>query len=127
MTLCLSIQQPWAWAIFSQPPHRPPQVRAKDIENRKWATEYRGHLLIHASKSYDEAGRRWMRKEIGIYAPGESDCKLGGIIGSVFLTACVRNWRSPWYVGPFGFVLERPYPLPFCPCRGQLQLFEVPT
>jgi len=126
MTVCLSIQQPWAWAIFSQPPFRPPEVRAKDVENRTWSTEYRGHLLIHAGRTYDEAGRRWMLKELGIHAPQERDCRLGGIIGSVFLVLCVRNWRSPWYGGPWGLVLERPYPLPFHPCRGQLKLFEVP-
>ncbi len=126
VTLCLSIQQPWAWAIFSQPPLRPPAVRAKDCENRTWSTDYRGHLLIPAGRNYDEAGRRWIRKELGIHAPEEGDCRLGGIIGSVFLVACAREWRSPWYGGPWAFVFERPYPLPFFRCRGQLKFFEVP-
>lgn len=125
MTSALSIQQPWAWAIFSQPPQRPPQVPAKDVENRTWATPFRGHLLIHASKKYDEGARGWMRKHLGIEAPAEGECPAGGIIGSVYLVACVRNWRSPWYLGPYGLVLERPYPLPFQACRGALGIFPV--
>ena len=39
---CLSVCEPWAWAIIHGP---------KGIENRSWATAYRGPLLIHASKS----------------------------------------------------------------------------
>ena len=39
---CLSILQPWAWAIIHG---------GKDVENRTWRTAYRGPLLIHASLS----------------------------------------------------------------------------
>lgn len=35
----LTVKQPAAWAIFH---------RGKDVENRPWATKYRGPLLIHA-------------------------------------------------------------------------------
>ena len=34
------IRQPWAWLIVNG---------FKDIENRSWATRYRGSLLIQAS------------------------------------------------------------------------------
>lgn len=42
----ISIQQPWAWAIFN----------GKPVENRKWSTAYRGPLLIHAGKKFDGPG-----------------------------------------------------------------------
>jgi hypothetical protein len=39
--LALSVRQPWLWAILQA---------GKRIENRKWKTEYRGPLLLHAAK-----------------------------------------------------------------------------
>ncbi len=36
----LTVRQPWAWALMEG---------GKDIENRKWATTYRGPLAIHAA------------------------------------------------------------------------------
>ncbi|MHC4404130.1 MAG: ASCH domain-containing protein [Planctomycetota bacterium] len=38
----LTICQPWAWAIIHGP---------KPVENRGWATKYRGPLAIHAGQS----------------------------------------------------------------------------
>ncbi len=48
----LSIRQPWAWLILHG---------GKDIENRDWATRFRGRVLIHASKGMtrDEWGDAW--------------------------------------------------------------------
>jgi hypothetical protein len=43
---CLTVCQPWAWAIVHGRKH---------VENRTWATDYRGPLLIHAGGS-----RRWL-------------------------------------------------------------------
>jgi hypothetical protein len=40
----LSIIMPWPWLIFHY---------GKDVENRNWKTDYRGTLLIHASKTPD--------------------------------------------------------------------------
>lgn len=31
---------------------------------------------------------------------------------------------SPWFTGPFGFVLEEINPVDFIPCRGALGLWE---
>jgi hypothetical protein len=41
----LTIRQPWAWAIARG---------HKTIENRTWATSYRGPLAIHAAKKPDD-------------------------------------------------------------------------
>lgn len=43
----LTIRQPWASAIASG---------FKSIEVRTWYVHYRGHLLIHAGSTIDEAG-----------------------------------------------------------------------
>jgi len=49
----------------------------------------------------------------------------GGIIGLVKITDCVRRHPSRFFVGTFGFVMERPYPLPFKPMRGMLGIFNT--
>lgn len=43
MMKALSILQPWAWLITAG---------HKDIENRRWWTNYRGPFLIHAGKKW---------------------------------------------------------------------------
>ena len=51
----LSIKQPWAWAIIHA---------GKNVENRTWATSYRGPLLIHAGKTFDHEGYQWIMDHI---------------------------------------------------------------
>jgi hypothetical protein len=128
MTLALSCRQPWASLIL---------IPWKDLENRNWATGYRGPLLIHAAKTmtrreYDEAidfacsidRERTMR----LLASGVlafDNLPRGGIIGSVNLVDCVRRSTSPWFVGPKGFVMRDPRSLPFVPFKGERGFFEV--
>jgi len=40
--IALTIKQPWAWAFFADSENR------KDVENRRWRTNYRGRGYIHA-------------------------------------------------------------------------------
>lgn len=112
----LSILQPWAWLIANG---------HKDIENRVWRTNFRGAFLIHA-------GKRWGREQRDdlaqvraafpdIALPASFD--LGGIIGSARIADCVEDYPSPWFNGPFGFVVADAAPLPFQPCRGMLSFF----
>ena len=51
---------------------------------------------------------------------------LGAIVGEVIITDCVDISSSPWFCGPFGFLLSEPtaYEVPI-PYRGQLGFFEV--
>lgn len=112
---CLSIRQPWAWAILAG--HKP-------VENRTWATRYRGPLAVHAALRYDYAGEKWMLDTLDIHPP--ADLPRGGIIGRVMLRDCITHHESRWFVGPFGFLLEEPVPIPVIPWRGQLGLFCVP-
>lgn len=88
----LSIKQPWAGLIAAG---------YKNIENRSWATSFRGRFLIHAGNG-----------EATVY-----NCVDAG------------DWTakgSPWFFGPYGFAIrdaklwDRPIPY-----RGQLGFFEV--
>jgi hypothetical protein len=116
----LSIRQPYAWLIVNG---------IKDIENRTWATNFRGRVLIHAGVTYpkrDYADDAEDYPDIyGIeYPPREQ--MIGGIVGVATITGCVNKSDSKWFNGPYGFTLADAKPLPFVPCRGLLGFFDVP-
>ena len=119
----LSIRQPWAWLIVNG---------IKDIENRNWRTDYRGYLLIHASKTWDQEGYEVIQNKLADweknFLPEKEDCEFGALIGMVNMVDCVEHHPSKWFFGPWGFVFEAPEcwqePIPY---RGQLKLFEVPN
>jgi hypothetical protein len=124
----LSLWQPWAWLIIHG---------GKDVENRRWPTRYRGPLLVHASKrrpdpEYIGDVDEWlgwlpdvsMRSALA-RLPEIDEFDYGGIVGQVELVDCVTKSDSPWFVGPYGFVLRNPQPLPFRAVRGRQGLFEV--
>ena len=92
----IAVRQPWAWLIIHA---------NKDIENRTWATRYRGKLLIQASASMptrralEEA--RLFAERRGVALPEEFE--LGGVVGMVQLTDCVDWSESKWFQGPIGW------------------------
>jgi hypothetical protein len=113
------IRQPWAWLIVNG---------FKDIENRSWATRYRGPILIQASARRPTSAemdyfRRYAKKR-GATLPEEFD--LGGIVGMVRVDDCITRSRSKWFEGPVGWVLSKPERLAFTPLKGQLGLFNPP-
>ncbi|MEM4721588.1 MAG: ASCH domain-containing protein [Candidatus Methanomethylicaceae archaeon] len=112
----LSIQQPWAWLIV---------MGYKDIENRSWPTTFRERFLIHASKKFDHAGYNWLKTQTGLSIPTPDECKRGGIVGMAEIIDCVTYHNSPWFFGPYGFILKNARPLPFVPLQGKLGFFEV--
>jgi len=120
----LSIRQPWAWLIANG---------FKDIENRTWNTNIRGPFLIHAGQSFDLAGYNWVRDTFpDIAMPGRKEFHLGGVFGQAEITGCIPpgsqhrgKCSSPWYMGEFGYLLEKARPLPFMPMKGQLRFFEI--
>jgi hypothetical protein len=102
----LSFWQPWAWLVA---------MGYKPIENRGWATRYRGP---------DEARiRSEVLARFGIVIP--EVLPTGGIVGKADLTDCVTASDSPWFVGRYGFVLADAEPLPFAPYSGERGIFEV--
>lgn len=51
-----------------------------------------------------------------------------GVAGGGWRAGCVgslQRTESPWFGGPYGFVLRGARPLPFVPCRGRLGLYDV--
>lgn len=125
----LSIRQPWAHLIVHA---------MKDIENRDWATRFRGKVLIHASKSMTKADYQ----ACVIFCSGLPDGTIandfffptfdelreqcGGIVGHMHIADCVTQSPSPWFCGRFGFVIDAAGSLPFQPCKGALGFFNVP-
>lgn len=112
----LSIHQPWALFIATG---------QKDVENRTWPTPFRGRFLIHAGKTFDYAGYKWIASKMGLAMPEPGEFKRGGIIGAAEITACVTHCDSPWFFGPYGFVLKNAQLLPFVPLAGRLGFFAV--
>lgn len=124
---CLTIRQPWASLII---------YHGKDIENRTWKTSYRGPMLIHASakltkSDIEEASvvmdstRKWPAIDRYMILEDMREEPRGGIVGIVELVDIVTESTSPWFVGPFGWVLANPRPLPFRALRGQLGLWKA--
>lgn len=115
----LTVRQPWAWAIIHA---------GKDIENRTWATKYRGPLAIHASRRKpNREEMNWCRayfRDRKVVMPESFD--LGVVLGTVDLTDCITASRSPWWQGPVGWKLANPRPLTSpIPLHGQLGLFDA--
>ena len=109
------IRQPWAWLIVNG---------FKDVENRSWATHYRGTLLIQAAARKPAPEDLAYARRRGVKLPDDFD--LGGIVGCVQLDECVHKSRSKWFEGPIGWVLSKPRKLPFVALKGQLGLFAPP-
>jgi hypothetical protein len=123
----LSIKQPWAWLIAQG---------IKDVENRSWRTNFRGDFLIHASKSFDYSGMNWISsnfpeikntiKKIAMLVKNDSKSGFfGGIIGKGRIIDCVDSYQSPWFTGPYGFIIVDPMKLPYAACKGKLGFFDI--
>lgn len=112
----LSIRQPWAWLIVN---------RYKDIENRSWATKYRGRFLVHASLKLEKHVYDMVRDSFGIEPPPPNEIERGGIVGVSTILDCVDDSDSPWFLGPYGFELGDSKPRRFKPMPGKLGFFKV--
>jgi hypothetical protein len=115
----ISIRQPYAWLIVNS---------HKDVENRDWATNFRGRMLIHAGLTYP---KRDYRDDADIYSSrfGSYPLReemLGGIVGVVTITGCVTESDSEWFFGRYGFTLTDAKSIPLVPCKGMLGFFDVP-
>ncbi len=140
---CLSIRQPWAWAIL---------FAGKRCENRTWFCRYRGPIYIHAAKGmtrdeYESFAYWWQwefpgRRPLQTYPalPEYDAMQRGGIVGRAKIIDCIRSQHAlpfgitrekadryivPWWQGPVGIILAEVEPLPFVACKGKLGLFEL--
>jgi hypothetical protein len=133
--LGLTLYRPWTWAILH---------RGKRVENRSWKPPERqlalgGLIAIHAGQRWDADGAAWIYDNFGARPPrGE-----GGLIVGV---ARLIGWRgphgtnlqsdrraeveaalaSPWFCGPYGWVLGDVAAIEAIPCKGALGLWRVP-
>lgn len=127
--MALTLQQPWAEFIMAG---------IKPVENRVWRAAYRGVLLIHAGKTFDDewknkiasmearfAAKKYVNnKTIGSF--GKIEWQKGGIIGAVLMTGCDMLHNDPWC--EYGCWYHR-YSFPhrfkkMIPCSGKLKLFQ---
>ena len=131
----ITVRQPWAWAIMHA---------GKDVENRSRniAGSYRGPLVIHAAKSYDDD---WMGaaefiedltdEAIPPFDSGHGSEVLGAALGIVDLTGshwpdaalcfdsrCLWGQWDSWHLA---LASPRPFIEPI-PYRGALGLWEFP-
>jgi len=135
---CLSLHQPFASLVI---------LGAKRFETRSWQTEYRGPLLIHASRRFPEEARALCREEPfrsallrGRYRQS-ADLPLGALLGIVELEDCLpvtavlhmlQNDPAERAFGDYrrarwAWRLARPRALPRPrPFTGRLGLFDVP-
>lgn len=109
----ISIRQPMAWAVF----------HGKDIENRSTKYQHQGLTLIHAAQKFDREMWYWLRRNAHLLdapLPQENQFRYGGIIGVVNIVGRVITSTSPFFFGPFGYLLEGQTEIPFVPCQGRL-------
>lgn len=111
---CISVKQPWAELIITG---------VKDVENRTWATDYRGPIIIHTGQRIDPYGADQFVLET---ARALRKGAIGAIIGHAFLYACGEKPYSKWHEdGCTGFYLANPIEIPPVPYSGKLSLFEI--
>ncbi len=126
---CLSIYQPYASWLADPARFLASGVPPKRLENRDWATRYRGPLLIHASKQFEDSAFIWAAR-----FPNLASCvsreraayPAGAIVGVADLVDCVSVSDDPWFCGEYGFVLANARPVGPAPYRGAPGLFDVP-
>lgn len=118
--VALSIRQPWAWAILNA---------GKRIENRTWATKRRGPICLHAALGCPRAdyafASEYIMRVSGSIAPDDLLLtERGGVIGTAEIVDCIEASDDPWFMGPYGFVLENVQPVEFIPVSGALNFFD---
>jgi hypothetical protein len=116
----LTLWQPWAWAISDF---------TKRIENRSWSPPsclYDNRFAIHAGKTYDEASAQEIEDEFDVEIP-RGGFPLGAIVAVARLVGVVTVSDDPWFVGPYGWVLDDVVKLASpVMCRGAQGLWVMP-
>ena len=129
----LSIKQPWASLIAHG---------IKDIENRTWATKFRGTIYIHVSgkKQFNvQLTDEQTKLAIPVLKTAfDGTMPFGAIIGTVDIVDCVINHRSIWAEATetsaghvidhivYNWVLANPvlFEKPILNVKGKLSLWE---
>ena len=129
LTKALSLKQPFAWLIANG---------YLLVDDRTWGTQYRGPVLIHASKGLYKAYYDYLKSNTDIPLPSKDKLEYGGVVGIANLVLCCRPGDLPASISHeqrthfggvhqeyFGFLFEQARPLALMPCRGKLGIFEI--
>ena len=73
-------------------------------------------------RDFTDGCANYVKQKYDVDIPQEAD--MGGIIGVVEIVDCVQAYSSPWFRGPYGWVLANPRRLPFKLCPGKLKFFS---
>jgi hypothetical protein len=135
--VALTLTPPWSWAVAEG---------FKPLENRTWPTKRRGWVAIHAgqvgggARRQEFIGARFTLESMMVDA-GYTDpvahavpnhYVMGAIVAIARIVDCVSSRPTerrlaPWWIGPYGFVLEDVIRLPKAiSCRGMLGFWPVP-
>ena len=68
---------------------------------------------------------RILQETTGKRLPAPSGFPRGGCVGQVQLVDCVQEHDSPWFCGPWGWVVEDAEEMRLVPWRGEQGLFTV--
>jgi hypothetical protein len=125
----LSLKQPWATLLV---------YGRKFVEVRRWGTERRGRVLIHAAGVPDPRKQAWEQVPDDLWDLAQL---AGGIIGAAELTGCIEYPTkklftrdrvlhlndSSWFMPPvlYGFTFTRGVALPFRRYPGNVRFFTV--
>lgn len=129
MMKALSLKQPYAWLIANG---------YLLVDDRTWGTNYRGKILIHASKGIYEQYYDYLLDQTDIPLPSKDQLGYGGVVGVAQLILCARPHETPptmtreqhrHFSGVprdgFGFLFEHAKPLSLMACPGKLGIFEI--
>jgi hypothetical protein len=125
----LSLKQPFAWLIANG---------YLLVDDRSWGTQYRGPILIHASKGLYEAYYQHIRANTDVPIPDRDKLEYGGVVGIADLVLCSKPGQLPAGISReqrahfggvhqeyYGFLFAQARPLPLMPCAGKLGIFEI--
>lgn len=94
----ISVRQPYATWIANPQRFTAINMTPKRIENRDWYTEYRGPILIHASKTFEkDAIPFWISRfpRLGdAFSLNPKDYPLGAIVGRAELTDVITSLEN---------------------------------
>jgi hypothetical protein len=117
--MALSIRPPWSDLIVAG---------KKDIENRSWTTRLRGPIAIHSSGRWGATSQEAFAlfEQLRIRPPRRPPELVPAIIGVARVHAVVEYDASPWFGGPYGWVLKDARRIDPIPINGRLGLWTVP-
>ncbi|MFQ6403461.1 hypothetical protein ACIDE9_01745 [Methylophilus sp. 'Pure River'] len=125
----LSFKQPFAWLIANG---------YLLVDDRSWGTQYRGPMLIHASKGLYEEYYQYIKSHTDVPIPDKDKLQYGGVVGIARLVLCSKPGELPAGISReqrahfggvhqeyYGFLFAQATPLPLMPCAGKLGIFEI--